>query len=119
LDIQGFDESNLHKGDYIIVLLDTECEHCQEEVERINLFTDDEDLPEIIGLCKNDESLRIQFIETFQPLFRLGQIGEDAFWRLLGEGDIPRTFFVSDGRILDIWDEIVPDADQLKVLASR
>jgi hypothetical protein len=56
----------------------------------------------------------LQFTEDFQPLFPLAQIRDEDFWRLLGDGDMPRILLVQDGRILRVWDESVPDENMIR-----
>lgn len=114
LEINGLDKIDLNRGDYLVLLMDTGCEHCQEAVFDINLLAERKDIPGLIALCTNDEENRVRFINEFQPGFPIGQISKDAFWRLLGEGDIPRIILLRNGRIQKAWDATVPRADSVK-----
>ena len=113
LKIQGLDYVDLQHGTYLIILTDTDCQHCQEAVPQVNVLTEAVGLDGVIALSKNDEPQRVEFIEEFGASFPVGQISEDDFWRLLGEGDIPRFILVQDGGVLQVWDRVVPDKDMI------
>ena len=119
LRIQGLEHIDLNQGVYLIVLMDTECLHCQEVVSELNELAQETDLPHIIALCTNEESQRIMFVEKFELIFPIGKIEEDVFWRLLTEGDIPRIILVRDGHVQQIWDQKIPDKDRIKMLLSQ
>ena len=114
MQIQGLGDIDLKHGAYLIVLTDTECVHCGEAVPGINALDDATDLPAVIALCINDKSQRMMFVEEFEPMFLLGQIREDVFWRMLADGDIPRIILVQDGRVQQVWDQTVPDEDSVR-----
>ena len=114
LEVQGLEERNLNLGAHLIIVMATDCDHCQESVSELNMLVDIPDFPLAVALCTNGESERIQFTEDFQPLFPLGQIDDEDFWRLLGDGDMPRILLVQDGRILRVWDESVPDENMIR-----
>ena len=107
--VQGVGLLDLEQGGHIIVLTDTECLHCRESVPDLNILAEAEDLPPLIALCTNDEEKRVRFVEEYEPVFPIIQIREDDFWRLLGDGDIPRTMLVRDRRLERVWDETIPD----------
>ena len=112
--IQGLDQIHLKHGTYLIILMDTECRHCQEAVEDFNTLAGEADLPTVFALSMNGQSERERFMEEFQPHFPVGQINEETFWRLLGDGDIPRTMLVRDMRVYEVWDLSVPDKEVIK-----
>ena len=114
LEVQGLGEMNLDFGDYLVVVMGTDCDHCQEAVPELNMLLDVPDLPPLVAVCTNNETERTSFSEAFQPLFPVGQISENDFWRLLGDGDMPRVMLVRDGRIVRVWDQTVPDEDILR-----
>jgi hypothetical protein len=114
LDIQGIQAAALDKGNYVVIVMDTECEHCLEEIYKINELAEDKKLPDLIALVMNMEDQVELFREAFQPLFPVGQIPEKQFWRLLGQGDIPRTLLIKSGRTKKIWDLNVPSAADVK-----
>jgi hypothetical protein len=109
--VQGLGDFNLNSGTYLILVMDTGCDHCQEVVPEVNLLSEMPEVPPIIGLCVNGESDRMAFAEAFQPVFPMGQIEDDVFWRLLGDGDMPRTMLIHDGYVKKIWDLNPPPPD--------
>jgi thiol-disulfide isomerase/thioredoxin len=114
LQIKGLDQFDLRRGAYLIILMDTGCLHCQEAVPELNALAEAAELPAVIGLFMNEESERKAFVEKFQPLFSIGQIEKDIFWRLLDKGEIPRIMLVSDRRVKKVWDETVPTAEMIR-----
>ena len=111
--IEGLDTPAFQLGSHLIVLFDTECLQCQEDVVELNLMTQNKRMPRIIGLCPNRESQRLKFVETFKPDFPIGRIGEETFWRLMGEGDIPRMILLKEREIRRIWDRQLPEEEQI------
>lgn len=116
LKVRGLEGFDLNEGTYLIIVMTTDCDHCLEAVPEINLLVGVPGLPTPVALCTNDESQRIDFIEAFQPLFPVGQIEENVFWRLLGDGNVPRVFLVRDGHILRVWDQVIPDENSIRAL---
>jgi hypothetical protein len=114
IDVQGLGEVDLNTGTHLIVVMATDCDHCQESIPALNTFVDMPDLPSPVGLCTNEESERMRFLEEFEPFFPIGQISDDDFWRLLAEGDLPRIILVSNGRIVKVWDETIPDEETVR-----
>jgi hypothetical protein len=109
IQIHGSEDLDLNQGVYLIVLMGTDCLHCQEAVPDLNMLAERPDLPPIIALCTSEEADCIEFVEEFQPIFPIGHISEDLFWRLLADGDMPRTILLENGRIKRVWDKMVPD----------
>ena len=109
LQIEGVDKVDLSSGTHLIIIMDTDCEHCKEALPELDALAEAPDLPPVIALSMNDASARARFIEEFQPAFPFGQIAADAFWRLLGVGDVPRTILLKDRRVQSVWDHHVPD----------
>jgi hypothetical protein len=114
LELQGGDVIDLTQGDHLVIVMGTDCGHCQEAVPALNMLTGVPDFPPLIAVCQNTAPDRMRFIDTFQPLFQVGQIGENDFWRLLADGEMPRTILVRDGRIIQVWDQIIPDEDTVR-----
>ena len=119
LKMQGLEHIDLNHGMYLIVLMDTECLHCQEVVPELNALAQESDLPNIIGLCTNEESQRKTFVEEFELVFAIGKIEEDIFFRLLSGGEIPRIILLHDGHVQQIWDHKVPDKEKIKAVFSK
>ena len=64
----------------------------------------------------NDEEQREDFIDEFEIEFGLYQVPDDDFWRLLEDGEIPRTILIDDGIIIKKWDLAFPGIESIKSL---
>jgi hypothetical protein len=112
--IQGVEHLDLSLGSYLVVLMGTDCQHCQEVVPSINMLTEELPGTMVIALCPNEQEERMAFAETFQPRFPLGQISEETFWDLLAEGSTPRFLLVNNGVIQKVWNKTPPGKDELE-----
>ena len=82
----------------------------------LNVLAKEDDMPPVIALCMNDKNLRMDFTEKYEPAFSIGRISEDHFWRLLGEGDVPRTLLLQDLKVKQVWDQVIPKREDIKKL---
>jgi hypothetical protein len=114
LEATGLNDIDLNHGVYLIVLMGTDCLHCQEAIPALNMLSEAPDLPPLIALCTSKEADCIEFTEAFLPVFPIGHISEDLFWQLLSDGTMPRTILLEDGRIKQVWDKTVPDEDAIR-----
>ena len=113
LEVQGLDQVDLKHGTYIFVLMGTDCLHCKEAVEELNILVQEADLAELIALCADNEDQIRLFEQEYQPIFPIRKIEENEFWRLLGEGDIPYVILVRDQRVLKVWNVNIPGIDDV------
>ena len=113
LEIQGLDHVDLEHGTYIFVLMGTDCLHCREAVEDLNILVQEADFAELIALCTDSEDQIKIFKQEYQPIFPIRKIAENDFWRLLGEGDTPRVILVCDQRLLKVWNVNIPGIDEV------
>jgi hypothetical protein len=111
LQVRGPEPVSLTKGDFLVVLMDTDCGTCREKVPLLDRLSRKAGLPQVIGLFKNENDKIALFFEEFEPAFMTAQISEDDFWGLLGYGDIPRTLLIRDGTVIKVWDKAVPDEE--------
>ncbi|MES0363730.1 MAG: MauE/DoxX family redox-associated membrane protein [Desulfobacteria bacterium] len=118
IQVHGLGNLDLNKGEYLIVLMGTACFHCQEAIPDLNILCDAPDLPPLIALCTSEEADCIEFVEEFQPIFPIGHISDDLFWRLLADGDMPRIILLHNGHIKRVWDQTVPNEDAIKAELS-
>lgn len=116
--LKDFSYKDLSVDRHIIFILATDCSHCIEEMDNLNMIAEDKTLPEVISVCINDQKQIEDFIFDFDPAFEIYQINSNDFWRLLGDGEIPRTILVNDGIIVKKWDFVVPDIDDLKTASG-
>lgn len=119
LPVQDLDQFDLSHGEYLIILLDTECSHCQEAVPQLNALAAASDLPRVVSLCKNEEWQRMLFTATYHPTFPIGQMSEADFMRLLADGETPRILLVRDRRVLHVWDKTIPSKETIKAARSK
>lgn len=116
--IEGLDHIDLAHGDYLLVLMDTDCSHCRDAVAALNWLAEDLDLPEVLGLSSNNEDQLEKFRKDLQVIFPIGHITEEDFWRLLGDGNVPRTFLVRDRVVQEVWDIEIPDEHTIKSIVA-
>jgi hypothetical protein len=112
--VHGLGDVDVNTGGYLIVLMGTDCLHCQEAIPELNMLSEAPDLPMLIALCTSKEADCIEFTESFLPVFPIGHISDDLFWRLLSDGTMPRTILLEDGRIKHVWDQIVPTRESIQ-----
>jgi hypothetical protein len=118
LQIHGLDHIDLRYGAHLIILMGTDCLHCQEAVPQLNMLAETTDLHSVVALCTSEESECVRFTEELQATFPIGQIKEDTFWRLLADGDIPRFILVRDQQVQQVWDQVAPDEAMIKAALS-
>ena len=112
--VHGLGDVDLNTGRYLIVLMGTDCLHCQEAIPELNTLSETPDLPMLIALCTSKEADCIEFTEQFLPVFPIGHVSDDLFWRLLSDGTMPRTILLEDGRIKQVWDQTPPDEHAIR-----
>jgi hypothetical protein len=110
LAVQGLDV-DLKQGEHLVVLIDTDCTHCQESVPQINDLAATSELPPLVALCKNEEWQRAFFTQRFQAAFPMGQISEKEFLRLLAAGETPRLLLIQNQRVKKTWDKTMPSKE--------
>jgi hypothetical protein len=113
LKVQGLDV-DLTRGEYLIVLIDADCTHCQESVPQLNELANASDLPPLVALCKNEEWKRMFFAQQFQTAFPIGQVNDKDFMRLLAAGDTPRLMLVRDRQVKQVWDKTIPNKAEIQ-----
>ncbi len=117
--LKNFSQKDLSVGKHIIFILSTDCSHCRAEMDHLNMIAEDKSLPDVIGLCMNDKKQIDEFKLDFDPAFEIYRIPDDDFWRLLGDGEIPRTILINEGTIIKKWDFAAPSIDELKAAAAK
>jgi hypothetical protein len=98
---------DLGKGEYLVALLNMECEHCRASVEKLNKLVEIPNLPPLIGLCDgNPESLK-EFKLVTAAQFPLHLIEMRVFYTLIKQQP-PCFVYVRDGKVVKLWEEEVP-----------
>lgn len=112
--LKDFTQKDLSAGKHIVIIMATDCSHCRAEMDNLNMIAEDKSLPEVIALCMNSQKQIEEFDFDFEPAFKIYRISDDDFWRLLGDGEIPRTILINEGTIIKKWDFAAPTIDELK-----
>jgi hypothetical protein len=102
----------LATGEHLVLLMSTKCPHCQEAVPEVNALVDDQRLPRLVGIAVEDRVERGLFREDYKASYPIGQISVDALRSLLDK-EFPRLFLVRDGRIVAVWNQKIPSADEI------
>lgn len=113
-EADSFTPFDLTEGRYLIVVMATDCSHCRALMEDIILIGSDKSLPPVVAVTMNTQEQREDFVDEFDPGFGIYQVSDDDFWRLLQEGEIPRTILADNGRILKKWDFAFPTVEEIK-----
>ena len=117
--LDNFPQRDFSTGKHIVIVLSTDCSHCRAEMDNLNKIAEDGDLPDVISVCMNSKKQIEDFKFDFEPAFEIYKISDDDFWRLLGDGEIPRTILIDDGIVIKKWDFAAPDIASLKEAAGK
>ncbi len=107
---------NLATGEHLVLLMSTQCPHCQEAVPSVNALVEDTRLPKVAAIAMEDRVERGIFREDYKAQYPIGEVSGLAVRSLL-EKEFPRLFLVRDGKIVRIWDGHMPSAEE--VLAEK
>lgn len=102
---------SLAAGEHLVLLMSTDCSHCQESVPKVNALASDPRMPRVVAVASEDRVSRGLFREDHGAQFPIAQISEADRTSLLRE-QFPRLFLVRDGTIVAAWDG-VPTADEI------
>jgi thiol-disulfide isomerase/thioredoxin len=112
-EVKGLEGIDLARGSYIVVLMGTDCPHCQELLPDIERLAEEPGIPKVVALSKNNEAQRKEFVEKYEPLFPIGEVSEKVFWRLLGISQMPKFLLVQEGKVRKAWDNAVPQKQMM------
>ncbi len=117
LKISGLD-ADLERGNWLVMLMDTGCSHCQQSIPEVNRLAGVQDLgAAVVALCSNSQKEVDWFKGKFKPEFPLGRVSYDDFMRLFERGRTPRMMLISEASVIRIWDGTVPEAGDVRNLA--
>ena len=106
---------DLGVGEYLVAMLSMDCEHCMEEVPKLNQLMYLADVPQVVALClvENDGDMET-FRALTQPEFPMHPIVDQplTYFTLIGE-DTFRVYYARDGRALKFWDGHPPEHEAL------
>jgi len=118
LKVSGLDV-DLQRGSHLVMLMDTGCTHCQQSVPEVNRLSAVPDLGAgVVALCSNSQKDVDWFNGKFRPEFPLGRISYEDFMRLFERGKTPRLMLIRDASVVRIWDGTVPQAGEVRRLAT-
>lgn len=103
LQVDGLDV-DLKRGEYLIVLFNTECGLCLRTVPLLNTLFEEQDLP-MVGLCPNNSAQVSDFIRDFRPNYAIGRIPVSDFRKLIGTRKIPVLAHLQDGIVEHVWED--------------
>lgn len=99
----GDQTMDLGIGDYLVVFLNTECEHCMASVPGLNLIDQDERSPKMVALMLGDEDKLDDFILETEPEFTL-ELFDDLTWAAFIKSAPPIMYYIHDGMIQAFWE---------------
>ena len=117
--LKNFPQIDFSTGKHIVLILSTDCSHCRAEMDSLNAIAEDKELPDVVALCMNNKQQREDFKFDFEPAFDVYQIPDDDFWRLLDDGEIPRTILIDNGIVIKKWDFTAPGINDLISAEAR
>lgn len=105
---------DLHKGDYLLFIMETGCDHCRSDIPAVFEIAREPGLPQVVALCPDSPREVSAFVSLFAPPFSLFSVSRQEFSALLGSAPAtPRYLRVRDGRILKNWDGQAPSIAEL------
>lgn len=109
-------KADLAKGDYFLALIETDCEHCQAAMPRLNTLARSHATPKLVAICPNSPEelaslkakMRVDFPVGFVPVRRF----------LLLNPEIPALLWVKEGVVRHTWpiDSTPSVAEALRIL---
>jgi hypothetical protein len=109
---------NLATGEHLVLLMSTQCSHCQEAVPEVNALVDDQRLPRLVAVAMETRAERGLFREDYGARYPIGEISESDVRSLMKKA-FPRLFLVREGRIVEVWDEKIPPPDEILAAGQR
>lgn len=104
--------TNLATGEHLVLLMSTECAHCQAAVPEVNALVQDGRLPKVAAVAMEDRVERGLFRQDRGAQYPIGQISDEAVRSLLDK-EFPRLFLLREGRIVAVWDGKIPTPDEV------
>ena len=110
---------DLMSGEYLVELFSPTCGRCKEAVPKLNKWSADPELPQIVGLQEyGEESPQVtEFKKRLQPLYDIATISTTDYSRLVWKHGYPRLAYVRDGVVQAVWEYYeMPTGKQIKNL---
>jgi uncharacterized membrane protein YphA (DoxX/SURF4 family) len=103
---------DLGSGEYFVVMLSADCEHCQAASEMLNQLMFEPGMPTTVGLLMGDEEKVADFNATVQPMFITHVIDSLEWGALIGK-EPPRFYVTRDGHAIRHLDALEPTVEEL------
>ncbi len=94
-------KADLAKGDYLLALIETDCEHCQAAMPRLNTLAKSHATPKLVAVCPNSPE-ELAALKSKMPVdFAVGFVPVRKF--LLLNPEIPALLWVREGVVRHTW----------------
>jgi Methylamine utilisation protein MauE len=97
---QDFD---LGDGNHLVVLLNTECEHCKASVPGLNALYESDALPDMVALMMGNDTTLDDFLLETEPTFPM-QLMDDLQFMAHIKSAPPILYYLQDGFIQHFWE---------------
>lgn len=93
--------ADLAKGDYFLALIETDCEHCQAAMPKLNALAQSHATPKLVAVCPNSPD-ELNALKTKMTVdFPVGFVPIRKF--LLLNPEIPALLWVKEGIVRHTW----------------
>ena len=103
---------DLAHGEYLVAMLSTSCDHCEEEIAHLNELAAIPEFPPVVALMLGDEDTLSALRERTELSFPAVLVEPLTFFQFVGDAP-PRVIYVRDGRQIHYWDEKAPEVNDL------
>ncbi len=92
---------NFGKGDYFLALIETDCDHCQTAMPRLNTLAQSDAVPELVAVCPNSQEELDSLKAKMKVDFPVGFVPVRKF--LLMNPEVPALLWVKEGIVRHYW----------------
>jgi len=109
-------KADLAKGDFFLALIETDCDHCQAAMPRLNTLAQSHATPKLVAVCPNSPEEMDSLKAKMTVGFPVGFVPIRKF--LLLNPEIPALLWVKEGIVRHTWpiDSTPSVAEALRVL---
>ena len=100
-------DADLTEGEYLVVLLDEECEQCEKIVEDLNRILNNSTAPELVGILVGNRDNVFEFVWKYGVIFNLGYAPREEVGNLYRK--LPKAFLLKDGIVEQVWNDLPID----------
>lgn len=105
-NFEGKGRVDLSAGEKLIVILNLECDHCQNLAKELSeIKNQTNNLPKLYALLFKEGNVTVDSFKTMTKLnFPYHMIGMNEFLNLIGQSP-PRIYWLKNGKVKEIWDK--------------